>query len=354
MRVTTLTALSALFTAPAFADVPKVVVDIAPVHSLVAKVMQGVGEPDLLLEGSASPHGYSMRPSDARALQNSDLLVWVGPGLTPWLEEAQGNLSEEGQSIALLGIGESVTFPIRDAIVFASDDHDEDHDHDHGHDDHDHGHDDHDHTKHDDHDHDDHDHAKEDDHDHGEHDDHDHDHAEHDHDHSGGLDPHAWLHPENARIWIGVIAETLSEIDPENAAQYAANAEAAQAEVTLVETEISGTLAGREVSGFAVYHDAFQYFEQAFGVRTLTSLSGGDGSQPSAARAAVLRDAIGAGQVTCVFSEPQFADRALRSVADGSETTVAVLDPLGAVLEPGPDLYPELLRDIAASISECS
>ena len=325
----------------AHAEVPQVATDIAPVHALVARVMQGVGAPDLIVRPGASPHGYAMRPSEAAMLERADLVVWMGEDLTPWLEGAIGALAGKAHVIELLGAEGTRILPFREGVAFAAHDHDaakeEDHDHeDHAAKDHDHDHD-HDHDAHD---HDEHAHGDED------HDDHSHGHA---HD---GADPHAWLNPANARAWLAVIAAELAEHDPANAALYTANATAAQAELDALSAEIAAQIAPVRGKPFLVFHDAYQYFEAAFGVNAAGAIALSDAADPGPARIAQLRDLARDQNIACVFSEPQFDPKLVRTVF-GDVVGHGVLDPLAGDVAPGPDLYPTLLRNMAAALTGC-
>jgi zinc transport system substrate-binding protein len=360
------------------ADVPRVAVDIAPVHGLVARVMQGVGEPSLVVPAGASPHGYSLRPSEARALDQADLVFWIGESLTPWLQGPLEKLAHDAHRVELLEVAGTTQLAFREGARFEAhdngdheghdhgeqghDDHGhEGHDHDeHGHDDHDHeghdhdehGHDDHDHEghDHDEHGHDDHDHES---HDHDEHGHDDHGHEGHGHDHDG-VDPHAWLLPQNAQTWLDVIAAELSEHDPENAATYKANAEAGKQEIAATVAEISAKLAPFQDQQFIVFHDAYQYFEQGFGLNAAGAISLSDAGKPSPARVAEVRDVVAELKVSCVFSEPQFNPGLVATVLDGTGAGTAVLDPLGASLETGPQFYPMLLQSLGTAIADCS
>ncbi|WP_233488868.1 zinc ABC transporter substrate-binding protein [Rhodovulum sp. 12E13] len=334
------------------AEVPHVAVDIAPVHSLVAQVMGDLGTPELVLPPGASPHGYALRPSEARALQEADLVVWVGPGLTPWLSSALGALAGdaavleamEAEGVTLLDMRESAVFPGHDHDH--GDTHAEAHDHDH---DHDHDHE-HDHAEADAHDHD-HDHE----HDHAEAEAHDHGHAEehaHDHDH-GQHDPHVWLHPDNATAIVRAVADALSEIDPDNAAVYAANAGAAAERIGALEAELSTRLAPVQGLPFVVFHDGYQYFEAAFGLEAAGAISMSDARMPSAARLAQVRDRIEELGAACVAAEPQFDPGLVAAVAEGVDVRTAVLDPLGMALEPGAELYGAMMRDLASALVGC-
>lgn len=349
--------------APVYADVPAVATDIAPVHSMVAQVMKGVGTPELVVPPGASPHGYAMRPSEARALSNADLVVWVGPGLTNWLSEPLENLAGDAVHLELMEIEGATLLPFRESAAFGEHDHDDDHDHAEKHDDHDdHAHDDHTHDDHD-HDHDahkdehaEHDHDKhEEEHAGHDHDDHDKEHAGHDHeDHAhGDVDPHIWLHPENGKRALAAIAAQLATMDPENADTYRSNAEEGQQRLDKVSAEIKATLAPAAGQGFLVFHDAYQYFETAFDIVAVAAVSDSDAADPGAARVAELREIMGARDVSCAFSEPQMNVSIMGTVIEGGEINVATIDPLGSALELGPDLYPDLLKAMADDMAAC-
>lgn len=322
------------------ADVPNVVADIAPVHSLVATVMDGVGSPDLLVPAATSPHFMSLRPSQMRSLQNADLVIWIGPEMTPWLEKALSGVDAESQLI-LIDLPETSLLPYREAALF---------EHDHGHDD-DHG----DHDDHDDHgDHDD--HAEDHGHDAEHHDEDHHDGDDHGHDHyheEGGADPHVWLDPENAAAWMAVFADRLSAIDPDHAAQYQANAKRGAAEIAETTKAVADTLGNVQGARFVAFHDAYQYFENRFGLELEGSLRDAVGSEPGPARIASIRDAVKEAGVTCAFSEPQFNPGLVQSLSEDGHLSVAVLDPLGAQLETGPDLYAAVMKEMAAAIATC-
>lgn len=379
------TAALSLMALSARAEAPKVVADIAPVQSLVARVMAGVGTPDQILPPGASPHGYSMKPSEARNLSQANLVVWIGEALTPWMEMPLDSLAGNARVIELMEAPGTTILPTRHAEDFALNGaalqdaaghhHDADHD-DHAHDDHDHDHD-HDHEDHAGHDHDDHDHEAHDhgghehdahahehehedhaDHDHDDHD--DHDHAGHDHDdhgheghNHGPTDPHAWLDPENAATWTTVIAEALSEIDPQNAETYAANAKAAQAELAELDARISAEIGDAGQLKFVTFHDAYQYFENRYGLTSSGTLSGVDATAPGAAHVAELRDRIAEQGITCVLTEPQFNSGLVESVFSEGEVTLGVIDPLGTGLESGAAFYPALLEGVASQFSAC-
>jgi zinc transport system substrate-binding protein len=365
----------------ALADVPRVAVDIAPIHSLVARVMLGVGEPHLVIPPGASPHEYNLRPSEAKALQDASHVFWIGEDLTPWMADAIANLAEDAEVTSLLEAEGVTLLDFRENALFEAHAHDHE-DHDHDHEDHaegekhDHDHGDHFEAAAHDHDHN-HDHAEhaekaDDDHDHGHEDhaenDHDHDHedhAEHDHDHGheehagahdhahGEHDPHAWLSPANAATWLNVIAGKLSAADPDNAGVYFANAAAAREELEGLSGEINASLDPVRGGRFIVFHDAYQYFEAAYGFPASGAISLSDAANPSPARISEIQARVADEGIQCVLSEPQFDPGIIAVVMDGTEAKTAVLDPIGSDLEPGPALYPELLRNLANALVRC-
>ena len=373
---------------------PAVVASIKPVHSLASSIMQGVGTPTLILEGAGSPHTYALKPSQARQLQDADLVFWIGPDLEAFLEKPIETLGGNARAISLLETPGLALLSFREGGAFDAHDHEGHGDHDdHGHDDHakhdDHDHDEHDHDEHahgekahddhghdehahgekahDDHDHDD--HAKHDDHDHdhdhdehahGEkaHDDHDHDehahddHAHHGHDH-GESDPHVWLDPANAKILARAMAAALSEADPANAATYAANLQALEADLDGLIAEVAADLAPVQGQPFVVFHDAYQYFERRFGMAATGSITVSPEVVPGAQRVGEIREKIQNLSAACVFSEPQFEPKLVSVVTEGTDAKTGVLDPLGAELQDGAGLYPALIRGMASSFRNC-
>lgn len=315
-------AVLALTTAPVLAA-PQVVTDLVPTGALVQEVMGDLGEVRVLLPQGASAHHYQMRPSDAQALQSADLVVWMGPTLTPWLARASDTLGGSEQ-LRLLEV-DGIT--LRGYADAAADDHD-----DHGHDD-GHGHDDH---AHDDA--------------HAHHDDHAHD---HDHAHTG-TDPHAWLNPANAGPWLEAIAATLSEQDPDNAATYRANADAAAARIAALDTELRDRLAPHADDRFVVFHDAYGYFTAHFGLQPAMAVSLGDASTPSAARIDQIRTQITQTGARCAFPEYAHDDSLIATVIEGTETRLGgELSPEGGMLAPGAGQYDVLLTGLTDTIVAC-
>ena len=279
-----------------------VVASIKPVHALVAGVMKGVGEPDLILKGAASPHTYALKPSDAAALSRARLVFWVGPHMEAFLEKPLESLAAGAMKVEL-GEAEGVErLPLREGGAFE------------------------------------------------EHDDGEEEHEAHDH---GEADAHVWLDPENARAMVAAIGKALSEADPANAAAYAANAAALSGRLDALTAEIAAELAPVRGKGFVVFHDAYQYFEKRFGMAAVGSITVSPEVMPGAARIAEIRAKVKELGVACVFAEPQFEPRLIDVVTEGTGARSGVLDPEASALQPGPDLYVEMLRGIATSLRTC-
>jgi zinc transport system substrate-binding protein len=352
-KLLTLSLTATLMGGTAFADAPQVAVDIAPVHSLVARVMEGVGTPDLIVQPGASPHEYSLRPSEAAALQNANLVFWIGPDLTPWLTDTIETLAPDAAVTELLEADGTIELEFREGALFeAHEDHEDHEEEGHG-DDSDHkddgdhadeAHDDHEKEGHDDHTEGHEDHADDD------HDDEDAGHEGHDH---GAHDPHAWLSPQNAMAWLNVIAGQLSAADPDNAGAYFANAAAGRAEIKVLIGEVTATLDPVRDGRFIVFHDAYQYFEMDFNFPASGAISIGDASDPSPARIAEIQGRIAEQGIDCVLAEPQFNPGLVATVLHGTGAQTGILDPLGSDLEPGSALYPQLIRNLSTALAGC-
>ena len=318
-KLITISTIMTLMSTSVMADVPNVAADIAPVHSLVSRVMEGVGAPKLVIKSGASPHDYRLRPSEAKALQDADLVFWMGEELTPWMNGALETLASKASITTLLDQEGVTLHDFRESALFEAHDHDEDKDHK-------------DHDDHDDHD---------DDKDHKDHDDH------------GGHDPHAWLSPENAKLWLNIIASKLSVADPQNAASYFMNAAAGQAEMEEMIVEVNVMLKPVQGGKFVVFHDAYQYFENDFDFYASGAISLGDSSDPSPARIQKVQKRIRDEGIQCVLAEPQFNEGLVVTVMEGSEATASVIDPLGAELNTGPNLYTQLIKNMAKTLRDC-
>jgi zinc transport system substrate-binding protein len=288
--------LALALAASAAGAVPRVATDIAPVQSITARVMGQLGTPGRILPPGASPHGHALRPSEARQLQDADVVVWVGPDLTPWLAEPIAALAPDAALITLQDAPGVLRLPIREAH------------------------------------------------------DHDHDHGGHAH---GAADGHLWLDPANAVAAARAIAAALGAADPANAAAYAANAEAFAADADALAAAIDARLAPVRGRPFIVFHDSLQYFEHRFAFPAAGSVALQEGAAPSAERVAALRDRVQGEGIVCAFAEPQFEPKLLAAVIEGSEVRTGVLDPIGAALPPGPNLYPDLLLALANALADC-
>ena len=320
------------FFTPANAEL-KVVTSIKPIHSLASYLMDGIGKPELIVDGYASPHGFSMKPSHAKMLQNADLIFWVGEDLENFLEKPLKSIAKKAEKIELIEIKGLNVLKFRERNIFDEHDHD-DHDHDDlgkKEDDHDdHGHDDH---------------GKKEEHD--DHDDHD-GHEGHAH---GEFDPHIWLDTMNAKAMLNEMAEHLIENDPKNEAKYKSNLDKALKDIDKLTIEVMTEL-NNSVSSI-VFHDAYQYFEKRFNVNVLGAFTVNTDVMPGAEQLAEIREIIEHDKVACVFSEPQFNPDIINAVAKDMKIKTGVLDPLGATLDSGKDLYFKLIRNMSASFKGC-
>ena len=310
---------------------PKVVASIKPIHSLVASVMEGVGAPDLIVEGAGSPHTYALRPSQAREIEQADIVFWVGHELEPFLEKPLESLGAKADVVELADSPGLTLLAPREGGAFEK--------HDHHHDGAEEG------EEH-------HGEGEDRDHDAAGAEDHDHDAAEHEHEH-GETDPHLWLDPRNAAAMLPAIEQALAKADPDHAGIYKANAEKTAARLAGLEDKLSGALAPVKDKPFIVFHDAYQYFEQRFGLAAAGSITISPEVAPGAERVTEIRRKLADTHATCVFSEPQFEPKIISVIIEGSDAHSGVLDPLGAALQPGPDLYFEVLENLSASFREC-
>jgi len=313
---------------PANADI-KVVASIKPIHSLASYLMDGVGKPDLIVDGYASPHGFAMKPSHAKMLQNADLIFWVGEDLENFLEKPLKSIAKKAEKIELMEIKGLTKLEFRERNIFEE----------HGHDEHkEHGHKE---DKHDDHKHDEH---KEHGHKEDKHDDH-HGHAHGEH------DPHIWLDPINAKAILSEMAEHLIEKDPNNASAYKANLKKANKALDNLTKKVKSELKGDFKS--IVFHDAYQYFEKRFDVNVLGAFTVNTDVLPGAEQLAEIREVIEHEKVSCVFSEPQFNPDIIKAVAKDTNIKTGVIDPLGATLNPGKTLYFDLISNMSKSFKGC-
>jgi len=343
--ITTLLCLSAsVFSYNSAMAAPNVVVSIKPIHSLVAAVMDGVGEPKLIVEGAASPHTYSLKPSNAKTLQDADVVFWVGHGLEAFLEKPLEALATKATVIELEDTKGLEKLKFREGGAFEAHDHGDE-----GHGEHAHGDEGHDHA-HEEGEHKDGEHAHEAEEGHEGHDHAGHDHAGHDH---GEYDMHLWLDPMNAKAMAAAIETTLIQADPSNAAKYQENAKKLMENLDKLDTELATTLEPVKDKPFVVFHDAYQYFEHRYKVRVAGSITVSPETMPGADRVRQIHDKIKSLNATCVFAEPQFEPKLVRVVTEGTDAKSGTLDPEAATFKEGPSLYFDLMRGIATSIKDC-
>ena len=318
----------------------KVVTSIKPIHSLASYLMDGVGKPDLIVDGYASPHGFAMKPSHAKMLQNADLIFWVGEDLENFLEKPLKSIAKKAEKIELMEIKGLTKLEFRERNIF------EGHD-DHGHDEHkEHGHKE---DKHDDHKEHGHKEDKHDDHkEHGHKEDKHDDHQGHAH---GEHDPHIWLDPMNAKVILNEMVEHLIENDPKNESKYKSNLKKALKDIDKLNKDVKKELSKSTAS--IVFHDAYQYFEKRYDVNILGAFTVNTDVMPGAEQLAEIREIIEHDKVTCVFSEPQFNPDIIKAVAKDMNIKTGVVDPLGATLDPSKDLYFKLIRNMSASFKGC-
>ena len=292
----------ALLFAPLFACAaqPVVVASIKPVHALVAGVMQGVGEPLLLISGGASPHEYSLKPSDARALGAAQVVFWIGPELESFLVKPLAN-TPTARSVTLLDAPGVTLLPLRAGGAWEA------HDHDH----------------------------------------------DHDHDPAASRDVHLWLDPVNAAAMVRQMAAVLGAADPARQAEYARNGAALVERLDRLNQQLASALAPVREQPYLVFHDAYQYFERRYGLNAVGSVVLKPEQRPGAKRVADIQARVRERKVRCVFGEPQFQPALVETIIAGSDARRGVLDPLGADLPAGPDAYFQLLQGLAEALRGC-
>ena len=305
--ITTLIGLLA-FSTLAKADL-KVVTSIKPIHSLASYIMDGVGSPGLIVDGYNSPHSFQLKPSHAKMLEQADIIFWIGEDLENFLEKPLAKIAKKAEKIELLEIKGIKKLKFRERNIFEE------------------------HEEHDDHGHD----AKKE-----EHDDHD------DHGH-GEYDPHIWLDPINAKVILNEITEHLIENDSKNAATYKSNLAKAISEIDKLIIDVI-TETNTDLS-YVVFHDAYQYYENRFNVNILGAMTVNPDVMPGAEQIHEIHEVIEHDNVSCILSEPQFNPDIIKSIAKDTSVKTGVLDPLGANLKPGKDLYFDLIRNMSASFN---
>ena len=279
---------------PANAEI-KVVTSIKPIHSLASYLMDGVAKPDLIVDGYASPHGFALKPTHAKMLQEADLVFWVGEDLENFLKKPLKSIAKKAEKIELMRIKGLTKLKFRERNIFDE----------HGHDEHAHG--------------------------------------EH--------DPHIWLDPMNAKVILSEMAEHLIENDSKNEAKYKANLKRAHKDLDQLTKKVKSEL-NKDFKSI-VFHDAYQYFEKRFDINVLGAFTVNTDVMPGAEQLAEIREVIEHDKVSCVFSEPQFNPDIIKAVAKDTNIATGVIDPLGATLNPGKDLYFDLIGNMSKSFKGC-
>lgn len=297
-----------LWSAAARAEGLQVVSTIKPVHSLVAAVMGTAGTPALLIDGGASPHTFSLKPSHARALAQADIVFWIGPVLEQFLEAPLENLAERARSVPLLEAASLRRLPVRSGGIWGTHDMHDAHGDEHG-------------TAHE-----------------GE---------------PSVIDPHIWLDVRNAIALTGAIEEELTKVYPDLAATFAANAERLRKRLAALDREIEAAVSPVSNEPYFVFHDAYQYYETRYGLAPLGAVTASPDIRPGARRLTNLRQTVEERGVVCVFAEPQFEPRLLNILVEDEEVRLAYLDPLGSDIAAGPDHYADSMRALTRNLVGC-
>jgi zinc transport system substrate-binding protein len=290
---------------------PRVVASIQPLHSIAAMIMDGIAKPDLIVSGSASEHGYALKPSDMRKLKDAQVVILIDEHYETFLAKPIDSLGKQAVVLALADLPGATVLKPREGGIWDE--------HAHHQDAHEKGADDADH---------------------------------HGHDH-GGIDGHLWLDPANAILLAVALAEQLGELDPAHAAAYHANEAKAIAKLEALDRDLAARTQSIGRIPYVVFHDAYQYFEARYGLHPAGSITIDPERPPSAKRLAALRDKLIVGKSVCVFREPQFPAPVVDRLAQESGSKAAVLDPQGAALPPGPDLYVQMMSGLAESLTKC-
>ena len=306
----TLTAALFLVLTPLKAEI-SVVTSIKPLHSLTSYIMEGVGEPELIIDGVASPHNFQIKPSHAKMLQNADLVIWIGEDLESFLPTALKSIPKDAVVFELLDQSGLKKLKFREKNIFE-------------------GHDDHGHDEH----------AKKED-----------DHDDHGNSH-WSFDPNIWLDPANAKVIVKKITNQLSKIDKDNASTYKANSKKVIKDLDGLIKEVKNEI--NKDASFVVFHDAYQYFEKRFGLSVIGALTVNPDVMPGAEQLSEIREVIEHEKAKCIFSEPQFNPNIINSIASDTGVKTGVLDPLGANIDKGKNMYFDLIKDMSNSLKDCS
>lgn len=278
---------------------PKVVVTIKPIHSLVASLMEGVAEPELLLPDGASPHTFQLKPSHLQKLQQADIIIWIGPQLELFMTKPLEQIHPRLGLITLSENPQIHTLPQRQGRHWQSVDHTHDH-----------------------------------------------------HDHHA-IDPHFWLSTENAQVIIQSLSVFLAKEDPTHQAQYFANAQKISTRLNHLKRTLHTLLSPVKNQPFLVYHDGYQYFEKEFQLNALGTMIVNPHLPLSAFGLRAIKQLIEEKHIKCVFRETEFNDKVIKESLHDLPVTVAELDPLGARIAKGPENYEKTMLKLGENIQEC-
>ncbi len=320
-----------------FAATPRVAVSISPIHSLVSGVMQGVGVPELLMQPGHSPHVQPLSPSAVKTAYDADLVIWIGPGMEVPMEKIVEQIEHPERVKSLMDEPSLHILPMREQSVWSELGHDHGHGHGHGEEEHE----DHEGEGHEDHE------------EHEDHEDHE-DHEEHEEaGHEEAPDPHIWLSTDNAISIVSAFTDWISRIDSDNRDLYQTNRDEVIARIHQTRGQMSELLEPVKTIPYIVFHDAYQYYENENQLNAQTSISRSADHAPAIRQIQDLNHLIRERDIRCVFREPQFDSRIIPTVIEGTQARVAVLDPIGAELTPGQDMWHELVLSIATSLNTC-
>ena len=291
----------------------KVVTTIKPLHSLISNVMDGVGEPSLIIEGSTSPHSFVLKPSHAKMIEQADIIFWIGEDIETFMEKPLESIAKNAKKISFMELTSIEKLKFREENIFDHDDHD---DHGHGED--------------------------------KDHDDHGHGHEGH---HHGEFDGHIWLDPANAKEMLHEIAHELADLDPDNASKYESNADQTIKSIDKMIKDIDTNI--NKDAKFIVFHDAYQYFETRFGVMTAGALTLNTDVLPGAKQISEIQEVITERDIKCIFSEPQFNPKIIETIAQDTGIKTGVLDPLGSIFDANKMQYFKLINDLGNKLKDC-
>jgi len=296
-----------LLTSFSLAADPKVVVILKPVHGLVTGVMDSIAVPHLLLKGAFSPHAYSLRPSDAQALSEADVIIWVGEAMETFMERPLRSLGDETRVVELMDSPGMRLLERREGGVWDKRDNTTANAN----------------------------------------------HAAHREHSSSQIDPHIWLDPENAAAIVMRVAATLSDVDPINTHIYEANKERLLGQIKLLRAEMLIAVRPIQERPFIVFHDAYQYLERYFGLNGVGTITVTPERLPGTRRIMAIRHKAAELGAVCIFSEPQFEPRILASIISETSARSGILDPLGADIPAGSDHYFTLMKTLVVDLKNC-